>query len=301
METITRTRQKKRRKRPLVPLLCLSAAAVLTVVLALLVLRSLLPAAERTEPDPHAGQIRVNDGANTVWLTPHENFAVSPLRPWQFVKPEQRPYYIGTEFTVRRGIDLSVFQKNVDWNRAAADGVEFAVIRLGFRGYGKGALQPDERFDSHLAGAHAAGIDAGVYFFSQALTAEEGREEARYVLELLKGRALELPVYFDWEPVAAEDSRTNGYDYANLTDSAVAFCQTIEEAGYQAGVYINRQQGYYHYDLSRLTDYALWVADYNSYPDFYYRFDMWQYTAGGQVDGFDIQVDENLLFLPRAE
>ena len=119
------------------------------------------------------------------------------------------------------------------------------------------------------------------------------------MLERLKGRKLELPVYFDWEPISAEDSRTNGYDYANLTDSAVAFCQTIQAAGYQAGVYINRQQGYYHYDLSRLADYSLWVADYNAYPDFYYRLDMWQYSANGQVDGFDIQVDQNLLFVPK--
>ena len=119
------------------------------------------------------------------------------------------------------------------------------------------------------------------------------------MLERLKGRKLELPVYFDWEPISAEDSRTNGYDYANLTDSAVAFCQTIQAAGYQAGVYINRQQGYYHYDLSRLADYSLWVADYNAYPDFYYRFDMWQYSANGQVNGFDIQVDQNLLFVPK--
>lgn len=299
METITRRR--KRRRTPLaLLLLCIGMAAALVIVLAL-VLRSLLRAEERAEPDPHAGQVYVNDGANLVWLTPHENFAVSALRPWQFIEPEQRPYYLGTEYTVRRGIDLSVFQKSVDWKKAAADGVEFAVIRLGFRGYGKGVLQPDERFDSHLTGAHDAGIDAGVYFFSQALTAEEGREEAQYVLEQLQGRTLELPVYFDWEPVTAEDSRTNGYDYAHLTDSAVAFCQTIQQAGYQAGVYINRQQGYYHYDLSRLTDYSLWVADYNSYPDFYYRFDMWQYTAEGQVDGLDIQVDENLLFVRKTD
>ena len=189
----------------------------------------------------------------------------------------------------------------MDWDKAAADGVEFAIIRLGYRGYSKGALQPDELFTSHLDGAHAAGIDTGVYFFSQALTAEEGREEARYVLEQLDGRRMEMPIYFDWEPIAVEDSRTNGYDYAHLTDSAVAFCQTIQEAGYRAGVYINRQQGYYHYDLSRLAEYSLWVADYNSYPDFYYRFDMWQYTASGQLDGIDIQVDMNLLFVPKGE
>mgnify|MGYP004686946029 CR=1 FL=1 len=297
MAAMTRQRRKRRSILPVALAVMLAAAAA--AVLLVLVYRSLRPAARWETPDPHAGQIYVNDGANMVWLTPHDNFAVSPLHRWQFVTLEERPWYAGSEFTVRRGVDLSVFQKNVDWAKAAESGVEFAVIRLGFRGYGKGVLQPDDLFDSHLEGAHAAGIDAGVYFFSQALTAEEGREEAQYVLERLDGRALELPVYFDWEPVSAEDSRTNGYDYANLTDSAVAFCQTIEAAGYRAGVYINRQQGYYHYDLSRLADYSLWVADYNSYPDFYYRFDMWQYTASGQVEGFDIQVDENLLFVPK--
>lgn len=298
METMTRKRRRQRSPVGLIVLLAVLAAVLIALVL--LVVRSLLPAAQREEPDPHAGQVYVNDGANMVWLTPHDNFAVSPLGRWQFVTLEEQPWYVDSEFTVRRGVDLSVFQKNVDWAKAAESGVEFAVIRLGFRGYGKGVLQPDDLFDSHLEGAHASGIDAGVYFFSQALTAEEGREEAQYVLERLNGRKLELPVYFDWEPVSAEDSRTNGYDYTNLTDSAVAFCQTIEDAGYQAGVYINRQQGYYHYDLSRLADYSLWVADYNSYPDFYYRFDMWQYSPGGQVEGFDIQVDENLLFMPKS-
>ncbi len=297
METMTRQRRKRGSLLPVILAVVLAAV----IAAALLVIRSLRPAQQPEEPDPHEGQIYVNDGANMVWLTPHENFAVSPLRRWQFVTLNDKPHYQGSDFTTSRGIDLSVFQGDVDWDKAAADGVEFAIIRLGYRGYGKGALQPDELFTSHLDGAHAAGIDTGAYFFSQALTAEEGREEAQYVLEQLDGRRMEMPIYFDWEPIAVEDSRTNGYDYAHLTDSAVAFCQTIEAAGYRAGVYINRQQGYYHYDLRRLADYSLWVADYNSYPDFYYRFDMWQYTASGQLDGIDIQVDMNLMFVPKGE
>lgn len=297
METMTRQRRKRGSLLPVILAVVLAAV----IAAALLVIRSLRPAQQPEEPDPHEGQIYVNDGANMVWLTPHENFAVSPLRRWQFVTLNDKPHYQGSDFTTRRGIDLSVFQGDVDWDKAAADGVEFAIIRLGYRGYGKGALQPDELFTSHLDGAHAAGIDTGAYFFSQALTEEEGREEAQYVLEQLDGRRMEMPIYFDWEPIAVEDSRTNGYDYAHLTDSAVAFCQTIEAAGYRAGVYINRQQGYYHYDLRRLADYSLWVADYNSYPDFYYRFDMWQYTASGQLDGIDIQVDMNLMFVPKGE
>lgn len=297
METMTRQRRKRGSLLPVILAVVLAAV----IAAALLVIHSLRPAQQPEEPDPHEGQIYVNDGANMVWLTPHENFAVSPLRRWQFVTLNDKPHYQGSDFTTSRGIDLSVFQGDVDWDKAAADGVEFAIIRLGYRGYGKGALQPDELFTSHLDGAHAAGIDTGAYFFSQALTAEEGREEAQYVLEQLDGRRMEMPIYFDWEPIAVEDSRTNGYDYAHLTDSAVAFCQTIEAAGYRAGVYINRQQGYYHYDLSRLAEYSLWVADYNSYPDFYYRFDMWQYTASGQLDGIDIQVDMNLMFVPKGE
>ena len=208
METMTGRRRHRRSRLPLMAAIVLAAGIV--VALAVLVFRSLLPAAQRQEPDPHEGQVYVNDGANMVWLTPHENFAVSPLRRWQFVTLEGHPYYQGGDFTTRRGIDLSVFQGDVDWQKAAQDGVAFAILRLGYRGYGKGVLQPDEMFDVHLKGAHEAGLDAGVYFFSQALTAEEGREEARYVLERLDGRALEMPVYFDWEPIAAEDSRTNG-------------------------------------------------------------------------------------------
>ena len=292
-------RGKRRRKSGALRLVLLLAALCAAVVLLIAVLRSLLPAAQRQEEDPHAGQVYVNDGANMVWLTPRDGVAASPLRRWQFVTLNERPYYQGSDFTARRGIDLSVFQGDVDWEKVAADDIEFAIVRLGYRGYGKGALQPDERFSSYINGAQAAGVDVGVYFFSQALTAEEGRQEAEYVLEQLSGRALELPIYFDWEPITAEDSRTNGYDYANLTDSAVAFCETIEAAGYEAGVYINRQQGYYHYDLSCLADYSLWVADYNSYPDFYYRFDVWQYSSAGAVDGINIQVDENLMFMKK--
>ena len=232
METMTRQRRKRGSLLPVILAVVLAAV----IAAALLVIRSLRPAQQPEEPDPHEGQIYVNDGANMVWLTPHENFAVSPLRRWQFVTLNDKPHYQGSDFTTRRGIDLSVFQGDVDWDKAAADGVEFAIIRLGYRGYGKGALQPDELFTSHLDGAHAAGIDTGAYFFSQALTAEEGREEAQYVLEQLDGRRMEMPIYFDWEPIAVEDSRTNGYDYANLTDSAVAFCQTIQAAGYQAGI-----------------------------------------------------------------
>lgn len=161
----------------------------------------------------------------------------------------------------------------------------------------KGAFRADSAFARHLQNARAAGLDVGVYYFSQAVTVQEAAAEAAHVLRLLDGQQLALPVYFDWEPVFADDSRTKGND-CRLTECAAAFCGVIESGGYQAGIYLNRQQGYYRYDLSRLADYALWVADYNDYPDFYYAFDMWQYSDSAVLDGMPTQADLDLLFVP---
>ncbi|MBQ3548537.1 MAG: glycoside hydrolase family 25 protein [Oscillospiraceae bacterium] len=289
-------RRRKRRRHPVVWLI----AALLVVLLAVIIIvgRSLRSRPEPPPVDPHAGQIYVNDGANMVWLTPIDGVAVNPLLRSDFIMLEGHPHYMGTDFTVERGVDLSTYQSGINW-KAASEEMDFAILRIGYRGYTKGALRPDDAFESHYAGARKNGVDVGVYFFSQALTAQEGREEAEYVLSLLDGRDLQLPIYFDWEDVSAEDARTYGYDYANLTDSAAAFCDTIRDAGYEAGVYINRQQGYYHYDMARLAPYGLWVADLNFYPDFYYAHELWQYTFTAQIDGISGPVDMNLRFIEK--
>lgn len=283
-------------------LVMLLAGALLVAGMAVAVLLSLLP--KRSKPpqapvNPYQGMVRVSDGANLIWMTPKEGVAVSQLYRRDFTTADDGTVsYGGTRFTTRRGIDLSAYQETADWDKIAGSGVEFALLRIGYRGYSKGGLQPDNRFEEHLAGALKNGVAVGIYFFSQALTAEEGQEEAAYVLSLLDGRQLSLPVYFDWEPTYADDSRTAQYDYSQLTASADAFCRTIEAAGYDAGIYLNRQQGYYQYDLGQLTDYSLWVADPNSYPDFYYAMDIWQYSFTAQVPGLKTQVDMNLQFLP---
>ena len=119
-------------------------------------------------------------------------------------------------------------------------------------------------------------------------------------MTLLDGRALDLPVYYDWEPVAAEDSRTAAYDHLYLTAGAAAFCNVIERGGYTPGVYLNRQQGYYRYDLRSLSDRSLWVADYADYPDFYYAYDVWQYADRARLDGVSEIIDLNLEFRPIA-
>ena len=226
METMTR----RKRKRNLLPVVLAVVLAVIVAALALLVFRSLLPAAQREEPDPHAGQIYVNDGANMVWLTPHDNLPVNPFTSADFTRTEDGAlHYIGMTGTVRLGVDVSDYQSNVDWQRLAAQGVEFAILRIGYTGYTKGAFRADSTFARHLQNARAVGLDVGVYYFSQAVTVQEAAAEAAHVLRLLDGQQLALPVYFDWEPVFADDSRTKGNDN-HLTECAAAFCGVIEPA-----------------------------------------------------------------------
>lgn len=284
------------------PLLLLAAGLLVVGLLAAVVI-SLLErdAVSRAEPDPHTGQVYINDGVNQVWHTPLEGVPVSDLLPEEFDRaPEQddRVRYLGTEYATRWGVDVSNYQGTIDWDALKQQGVTFAYLRLGFRGYTAGALQPDRSFEQYYQGARDAGIDVGVYFFSQAVTVREAAEEARCVLETLDGRELSLPVYYDWEPVSAEDSRTLDNASLLLTAQARAFCRVVELGGYDAGVYMSRQQGYYRYHLAALQDWSLWIADYGDYPDFYYRFDLWQYSDAGTLSGISAPVDLNLEFRP---
>lgn len=196
------------------------------------------------------------------------------------------------------GIDVSSFQGNINWTAVKASGIDFAIIRLGFRGSGEGGLFADKNFQDNITNAAAAGINVGVYFFSQAITIEEAEEEAEYVLEVLDGQKLQYPIFFDWEPGTDEDDRTNAiYSSPLINEFAVAFCNVINNAGYESGVYFNGHQGYLQYDFNHFDNEVLWLAEYgNPYPKFYYYFDMWQYSCTGTIDGIDTPVDLNIHF-----
>ena len=194
------------------------------------------------------------------------------------------------------GVDVSSHQQEIDWELVAANGVEFAMIRVGYRGYTEGEIQPDDYFVQNIEGARAAGLDVGVYFFSQALDEQEAIDEANYVLEQIKDYPLSYPVIFDWEDIEA-DARTDGMDSVQLTKNAIAFCDTIEQAGYRAGVYFNQRFGYEEFDLESLQDYVFWLAEYNDTPSFSFHFQIWQYCNDGRVDGIQTDVDLNLACL----
>ena len=196
------------------------------------------------------------------------------------------------------GIDVSVYQGEIDWQKVADAGIDFAIIRVGYRGYGsEGKMMPDKYFTQNIEGALAAGLDVGVYYFSQAITVEEAQEEAAYVIEQVKDYNLTYPVVFDWERQNYAGSRTQKVpSVSTMCKMANAFCADITAAAYKAMVYFNPSEGYSQYDLSKLMDYSFWLAQYNSRPTFYYDFDMWQYTSSGRVSGISGNVDMNIRF-----
>ena len=206
--------------------------------------------------------------------------------------------YESSTVTSQIGIDVSAHQQDIDWQRVAASGVQFAILRAGYRGYTEGSIQEDTYFEQNLAGAIDAGLDVGVYFFSQAMDEQEAREEARFVLDKISGYQLAYPVFFDWEKIGA-DARSDAMDLTSLTTVTDTFCSEIEAAGYQAGLYFNQQLGYEELHLPSLQGYTFWLAEYNDTPSFTYDFDLWQYASDGSVDGIDGDVDLNLAFIGK--
>lgn len=196
------------------------------------------------------------------------------------------------------GIDISRYQGEIDWKAVAADGIDFVILRIGGRGYGeKGIMFADDNFETNYNGAIAAGLKVGVYFFSQAVSTAEAKEEAEYMLGLLGNKKIDYPVVFDWELIENEpNARTNGVSNETVTDCANSFCETVKNAGYKPVIYFNRSLGYDQYDLSRINHYDFWIAEYKQAPEFYYNFSMWQYTKQGKVAGIEGDVDLNICF-----
>lgn len=229
-------------------------------------------------------------------LTVLEGVPVNGYDPVHFGMDERgRVTYQRDGVQAKTGVDVSFYQKEIDWQAVAADGIDFAIIRVGYRGYTEGGLILDKCFQQNIQGALDAGLEVGVYFFSQAISPEEAREEAAYVLEQLEGYEVTYPVVFDWEYITSgEGARTEGMDGETLTQCALAFCEEIRQGGYEPMVYFNQDMGYLTYDLREFTDLALWLAEYDERPDFYYHFDLWQYTHTGTVAGIEGNVDLNL-------
>ena len=213
--------------------------------------------------------------------------------------------YHDGNITAVQGIDVSSHQGEIDWQAVADSGIRFAIIRAAFRGYGQeGRLVEDSRFTENISGALAAGLDVGVYCFSQAVTVEEAIEEADYVISLLDGLDINGPVAYDWE---MHDStyRVYGTSPEMATACAVAFCQRIKDAGYTPMVYGGTYVTYMKYDQGALADYLSWYPEYKSEkseklcPTLVYHMDYWQFSSSRAVAGINGRVDMNIQFIRR--
>lgn len=208
------------------------------------------------------------------------------------------------------GIDVSKFQGDVDWKKVKETGIEFAFVRVGFRGYGsEGKLMPDASYEKNLEGANKEGIPLGAYFYTQAITTEEAVEEAKFTLDLIKDYEVNGPIVIDVETSGA-DERIKNLTADERTDIIIAYCDTIKNAGFKPMIYSNVKYFTMYMDISRLEEYDKWYANYNglemdeeesiwAYNNplmFPYKFDIWQYSKSGSLDGIKGEVDFDVLF-----
>ena len=260
------------------------AAAILLLIVGFVFLRS---GRERAMPDP---------GPFTV---PGINVTFTKLDTTKFYKDKAFIKYSEGDRVSKTGVDVSYAQKEINWPKVKAAGVDYAMVRAGFRGYESGKLNIDEYFQKNMTGAQNAGLETGVYFFSQATTSAEAEEEAHFVLDLIKDYSITCPVAYDWEPVTYDDARTDDLAGEELCECALTFCRTVEENGYKPIIYASlnllRDQ-FDKYDMEVISEYPLWLAEYKDYPEFPYKFVMWQYTDEGRVDGINYDTDLNLYY-----
>ena len=206
---------------------------------------------------------------------------------------------------------MSEFNGTIDWNKVKNAGVDFAIIRIGYRGYGTGRIVIDSQALNNLAGAQKAGVKIGAYFFSTAINEEEAVEEAEYVMDILDDYNVTYPIVYDCEGFDNPDYRTYGLSKTARTDNAIAFLNRVEQGGYDAMMYASKS-GYENennWETSRLeTLFDMWVAHYPYYTDWgveYPSYDavkgtitsyagefrMWQFTSQGKIDGISTNVD----------
>ena len=236
--------------------------------------------------------LRVLEGPGAPKWT--SSLSPNPYAPENFVT--MNGYVTCTAGPTRRGLDVSVYQEDIDWEQVRDAGFDFVFIRIGYRGYSVGEIFADDRARENLAGAKAAGLDVGVYFYAQSITPEEALEEAQWCLDFLAGESLQLPVVYDWEWVD-RSARTGQMDKATLTECAKTFCQTITSGGYAPMLYFNSHVSRDLLDLEQLAEYPFWLAQYKDRMDYPYQVDVWQYTEEGTVPGIEGDVDIDLMFI----
>lgn len=226
-----------------------------------------------------------------------------PQTGWQNIGGRNYLFNSSGVLTSRAGIDVSQWQgPNVNWHAVKEDGIDFVILRAGYRGYGTGKLVIDDTFVQNYRGAKAAGLSVGLYFFSQAINEQEAIDEAAFCLELARTRSITEPIFFDPEYAGGDEGRLYN---AHLTKEErtrvdLAFCNAIRRAGYKTGLYTNRDWAWNNRYMDRLAPNLLWYARYTnkelSLAETGVQASYWQYTSQGRVNGISGNVDMNVSF-----
>ncbi len=298
------------RRKPIRPELIMGIIAAAAAVLLMVTIVLSIPYFGGEDEDPEAladrhSAARATEAIQETILEP----TVSETEPENpTIPPDPNPYdrydfqYNRKNYLLLQnlpssaGVDVSAYQGDIDWKAVKNSGIEFAIIRLGYRGYESGKLVEDTYAKKNLEGAREAGLKVGAYFFSQALTVKEVDEEIKFMLGILGETYLDMPIVLDWE-IPASSARTANMDARTLTDLQLHFCGQMKEKGYQPMVYFNWHQSENLYYLSELEDYPFWLALYQDRMTYPWKVEMWQWTSSGKVPGINGNVDIN-VFMP---
>ena len=288
----------------------IAALAALLLGTVLLMSRDYFPDKSLAEEDPEA-LLHQQNGEDVPW-PPLETYlepTIPETEPENPTIPPDRNPYDRFDFQYNRhnylllqnvksypGVDVSAFQGNIDWKRVKQSGIDFAIIRLGYRGYESGKLVEDQYAKANLKNAKEAGLRIGAYFFSQALSIQETDQEIQFMLKILGDTQLDMPVVLDWE-IPANTARTRNMDARTLTDIQRHFCGQMRDQGYQPMIYFNWHQSENLYVLHELEDSPFWLALYQDRMTYPWKVEMWQYTDKGRVPGISGNVDLN-VYMP---
>lgn len=259
----------------------------ITAVLLLIAACTVLPAFERNYDKIQQEHMKADgqkflfrDVFGTEFMTVlNPNVERHDYKTSSFKRTDYTMTYEGDQrYQARRGVDISHHDGEVDWKKLKSDGIEFVILRVGYRGYQSGSLNEDRMFQKNIKDAIEAGLDVGIYIFSQADSEKEALEEAKFVLKRIKKYKITLPVFYDPEIIRDDEARSDNISGQQFTKNAVVFCNAVKQAGYIPGVYSNMLWEAYEFDLEKLSDFVIWYADYEAKPQTPYRFEFWQYA-----------------------
>ncbi len=241
--------------------------------------------------------IKKSDGTEEwVTISPYITKNKYDLKGFSYEPPIMKYYENGKNIS-SMGVDISKETGDVDFSKLKKAGVQFVMIKVGARGYGNGQITLDDHFAEYMKAASEAGLNIGVYFFSQAITKEEALEEANLVYQNIKDYKITYPIAFDMEKITGDISRIDTLTKEEKSNIALVFLQSLKDVGYKGIIYGNKEWLIQQINLSTVGSFDIWLSQIGDVPDYPYKFSMWQYTQSGKIDGITGDANLDICFI----